>query len=116
MYQGIHCSENYPPTIARCHRSSNFLFITEYNPNLNPSITSEFALAAMRIGHSLIPSGVVLREDNCEEIDPLPSDYGPSEGEPALRLCNTYWQLQVSSIASKNQSLAWRAIYLHFVK
>jgi len=52
-------------------------------------------MAAMRVGHSLVPSGVVLRHSNCTPLIPLPSDYGASQGEPALRLCNTYFQLQV---------------------
>ena len=51
----------------------------------------------MRVGHSLIPSGVVLRDENCKAIDPLPDAYGPSAGEPALRLCSSFWQLQVQS-------------------
>ncbi|XP_078488222.1 dual oxidase 2 isoform X1 [Ciona intestinalis] len=66
----------------------------EYNKFMLPSVSVEFSIAAMRLGHSLVPSGVVLRQPNCNPIDPLPEDYLASAGEPALRLCNTYWQLQ----------------------
>uniref|UniRef100_H2ZJI9 NAD(P)H oxidase (H2O2-forming) n=1 Tax=Ciona savignyi TaxID=51511 RepID=H2ZJI9_CIOSA len=65
-----------------------------YNKFMLPSVSVEFAIAAMRLGHSLVPSGVVLRKHNCNPIDPLPIEYQSSAGEPALRLCNTYWQLQ----------------------
>uniref|UniRef100_F6S5Z8 NAD(P)H oxidase (H2O2-forming) n=1 Tax=Ciona intestinalis TaxID=7719 RepID=F6S5Z8_CIOIN len=67
---------------------------TEYNKFMLPSVSVEFSIAAMRLGHSLVPSGVVLRQPDCSPIDPLPEDYLASAGEPALRLCNTYWQLQ----------------------
>ena len=86
----------------------------EYNPNLNPEISSEFAVAAMRVGHSLIPSGVVLRDENCIAIDPLPDAYGPSAGEPALRLCNTFWQLQVKSVVLLNLFLYSIPVFFYF--
>ena len=84
-------------TIFKAHNQSG------YNPYLDPGISSEFAIAAMRVGHSLVPSGVVLRYSNCSEINPLPAAYGESAGEPALRLCNTYWQLQVNSLPIQSQ-------------
>nr|XP_039267420.1 dual oxidase 1-like isoform X1 [Styela clava] len=65
-----------------------------YNSLLDPAITAEFSAAAMRIGHSMIPAGVSLRRRNCSVVNPLPAEYMMSAGEPALRLCNTYWQLQ----------------------
>ncbi|CAK8698108.1 unnamed protein product [Clavelina lepadiformis] len=65
-----------------------------YNHHLDPSVSAEFTIAAMRIGHSLVPRAVVLLEQNCSTIDPLPEAYVDSAGEPALRLCNTFWQLQ----------------------
>lgn len=49
----------------------------------------------MRIGHTMIPPGVPLKRAGCAVVDPLPEEYGLSAGEPALRMCNTYWQLQV---------------------
>ena len=53
----------------------------------------------MRVGHGQVPSGVVLREPDCTAMNPLPESFGNSAGEPALRLCHTYWQLQVSLTA-----------------
>ena len=74
------------------------LIILEYDSNLDPGISSEFSIAAMRVGHSIVPRGVVLRTEQCSSISPLPPAYGQSAGEPALRLCNTYWQLQVTCL------------------
>ena len=66
-----------------------------YNSHLDPSVAVEFSVAAMRLGHSLVPDGVVLRHNNCSAVNPLSADYGGSAGEPALRICNSFWQLQV---------------------
>ena len=67
-----------------------------YNEFLESSISSEFAIAAMRAGHSLVPSGVALRDpSNCSQISPLPPGFDVSSGEPALRLCESYWSMQV---------------------
>lgn len=45
----------------------NGVHTTNYNSELNPGISNEFAVAAFRFGHTLIPVsvGVVGRTSNC---------------------------------------------------
>ena len=73
-----------------------FFYCLGYNEFLEPSVSMEFSIAAMRIGHSQVPSGVMLRRtSDCRPINPIPEGWGRSTGEPALRLCETYWNMQV---------------------
>ncbi|XP_067665053.1 dual oxidase 1-like [Haliotis asinina] len=76
-----------------------------YNPRVHPGITQEFAMAAMKYGHTLVPAGVWTVSNDCSNT--TTSDQGPDgENRPvqAIRLCNTYWdsrdlvQQDISSI------------------
>ncbi|XP_071091375.1 dual oxidase 2-like [Haliotis cracherodii] len=66
-----------------------------YNPRVHPGVTQEFAMAAMKYGHTLVPAGVWTISDTCTET--ATSDQG-AQGETrpvqAIRLCNTYWDSQ----------------------
>jgi len=78
-----------------------------YNEFLEPSISMEFSIAAMRIGHSQVPSGVMLRRtSDCRPINPIPEGWGRSTGEPALRLCETYWNMQEALVENGVDNIA----------
>uniref|UniRef100_A0A5S6QR67 NAD(P)H oxidase (H2O2-forming) n=1 Tax=Trichuris muris TaxID=70415 RepID=A0A5S6QR67_TRIMR len=59
----------------------------KYNPKLPPGISPEFAAAAFRYPHTMVPSGTFLRNGQCQ----FETNVG---GYPALRLCNTWWNAQ----------------------
>jgi dual oxidase len=65
-----------------------------YKADTHPGITHVFQSAAFRFGHTLIPPGIYRRMkptagDNC----PIKKTPG---GAPALRLCATWWDSDVS--------------------
>ncbi|KRX26639.1 Dual oxidase 1 [Trichinella nelsoni] len=59
----------------------------KYNPHLPPGISHEFAVAAFRYPHTMVPAGTFLRNGQCQ----FETNVG---GYPALRLCNTWWNAQ----------------------
>ncbi|XP_058806177.1 dual oxidase isoform X1 [Phymastichus coffea] len=55
-----------------------------YKPDLHPGITHVFQSAAFRFGHTMIPPGIYRRDEQC--------NYRlTNTGEPAIRLCTTWW-------------------------
>lgn len=68
---------------------------TGYNPDTHPGISHMFQAAAFRFGHTMIPPGIYVRNAEC--------DYRlTSAGYPALRLCSTWWNSNVSKICDKS--------------
>ena len=41
-----------------------------YNPNARPDLANTFATAAYRIGHTMVADDILLRDNNCGEIEP----------------------------------------------
>ena len=82
-------------TVAR-----SCLFLLGYNPTVDPQISHVFQSAAMRFGHTLVTSGVYLRNPASEgcttqnfNLDPHPNPNSPhSEG---VRTCNSFWRSPV---------------------
>lgn len=62
-----------------------------YKPDLHPGISHIFQSAAFRFGHTLIPPGIYRRDEKCEYRR-------TNTGQPAIRLCSTWWDSNVSHI------------------
>ena len=41
-----------------------------YGSNTRPDINNSFATAAYRIGHTMVADDILLRTNNCEEVEP----------------------------------------------
>lgn len=63
-----------------------------YKPDLHPGISHIFQSAAFRFGHTLIPPGIYRRDEKCEYRR-------TNTGQPAIRLCSTWWDSNVSILA-----------------
>lgn len=62
-----------------------------YKAELAPGVTHAFAVAAFRFGHTLVPPAILLRDRNCR--------YGRAPGgHDAIRLCQTWWDGNVSTL------------------
>ncbi|XP_014216768.1 dual oxidase-like [Copidosoma floridanum] len=57
---------------------------TGYNPDLHPGISHIFQSAAFRFGHTMIPPGIYRRDEHCNFRT-------TKTGQPAIRLCTTWW-------------------------
>lgn len=64
-----------------------------YKSDTHPGITHVFQSAAFRFGHTLIPPGIYRRDGQCD------FKHTPN-GAPALRLCATWWNSDVSNLFS----------------
>lgn len=53
-----------------------------YKPSMRPDISNVFATAAFRIGHTMVPSELLLRNDQCEEV-----------GEGSLSLVDAFFSV-----------------------
>ena len=62
---------------------------TGYKPDLHPGISHVFQSAAFRFGHTLIPPGIYRRDESCNFRK-------TRTGQPAIRLCTTWWDSNVS--------------------
>ena len=63
-----------------------------YKPDLHPGISHIFQSAAFRFGHTLIPPGIYRRDEKC--------NYRMTQtGQPAVRLCGTWWDSTVSDFS-----------------
>lgn len=60
-----------------------------YQQDTHPGVSHMFQAAAFRFGHSLIPPGIYRRDGKCNFRT-------TSMGYPALRLCSTWWDSNVS--------------------
>lgn len=61
-----------------------------YKADLHPGISHIFQSAAFRFGHTMIPPGIYRRDEQC--------NYRMTKtGQPAIRLCTTWWDSNVSS-------------------
>ncbi|XP_076863360.1 dual oxidase 1 isoform X2 [Brachyhypopomus gauderio] len=59
-----------------------------YQQYLDPGISAEFHVAAVRFGLTLVPPGVYMRNRTCHYRSVVNSDGSTS---PAVRLCNSFW-------------------------
>lgn len=60
-----------------------------YNLDTHPGVSHAFQSAAFRFGHTLIPPGILRRNNKCEFRK-------TSMGYDAIRLCSTWWDSNVS--------------------
>ncbi|KAK0139023.1 Dual oxidase 2 [Merluccius polli] len=60
-----------------------------YQKFVDPGISPEFEVAAMRLGISAVPSGVYMRNKTCHFREIVNMNGSLS---PALRLCNSFWK------------------------
>lgn len=74
-----------------------------YKPDVHPGISQLFQAAAFRFGHTMIPPGIYMRDAECHYRT-------TSMGYPAIRLCLTWWDSNVS-FTSRN-ALKHCAIFL----
>lgn len=63
-----------------------------YNPDTHPGVSHMFQAAAFRFGHTMIPPGIYRRDGKCK--------FPTTKGFPAMRLCSTWWDSNVSFIQS----------------
>jgi dual oxidase len=62
-----------------------------YKPDLHPGISHIFQSAAFRFGHTMIPPGIYRRDKKCNFRT-------TNRGQPAIRLCTTWWDSNVSLV------------------
>lgn len=62
-----------------------------YKSDLHPGISHVFQSAAFRFGHTMIPSGIYRRDEECNFRT-------TQTGQIAIRLCTTWWDSDVSFI------------------
>nr|XP_057932001.1 dual oxidase 1 isoform X2 [Doryrhamphus excisus] len=62
-----------------------------YQKFVDPAISPEFQAAAMRLGITMAPPGVYMRNRTCHFRSTINMDGSSS---PALRLCNSFWKRQ----------------------
>ncbi|XP_055335314.1 dual oxidase-like isoform X2 [Paramacrobiotus metropolitanus] len=58
-----------------------------YQPDIHPGISDVFQAAAFRFGHTQIPAGLYIRDEQC-------NFQRTDEGYPAFRLCNIWFDSQ----------------------
>ncbi|XP_042862256.1 dual oxidase-like [Penaeus japonicus] len=68
-----------------------------YRPTVDPQVSHIFQSAAMRFGHTLVTSGVYLREKNDQGCNPLHFELAAPEGSSqrrimGVRTCNSFWR------------------------
>ncbi|XP_063590443.1 dual oxidase-like [Penaeus indicus] len=68
-----------------------------YRPTVDPQVSHIFQSAAMRFGHTLVTSGVYLREKNGKGCTSLPFELTAPEGSSqrrvvGVRTCNSFWR------------------------
>lgn len=64
-----------------------------YKPDVHPGVSHAFQSAAFRFGHTLIPPGIYRRDAKCRFRR-------THSGYPALRLCSTWWDSNVSACSA----------------
>ncbi len=65
---------------------------SQYNPNLDPTLSHEFSTAAYRLGHSMLPSFIPIVDENCEAAEYSFGDV-TATGEISLR--DAFFNLEV---------------------
>ncbi|XP_063956076.1 dual oxidase 2-like isoform X4 [Lytechinus pictus] len=76
-----------------------------YKGYIHPGITHEFQSAAMRFGHTLVPPGVMRRNEQCQfRTSTMDSsgfksgqdEFEQAQGNHGVRTCNSFWNPQIS--------------------
>ncbi|XP_075064232.1 dual oxidase 1-like [Mixophyes fleayi] len=92
VYQKIVFYEWLPAFLSRDVSKYN-----GYKQHVDPSISPEFLALTAQIIYSMMPSGVYMRNDQCEFLNVTDSGGGVNT---ALRLCNNYWNRKNANLKS----------------
>ncbi|KAK7065449.1 hypothetical protein SK128_006644 [Halocaridina rubra] len=68
-----------------------------YKPSIDPQVSHVFQSAAMRFGHTLVTSGVYLRDRSDNQCSAQSFKLSPDENSPSkrvlgVRTCNSFWR------------------------
>ncbi|PVD19871.1 hypothetical protein C0Q70_20364 [Pomacea canaliculata] len=95
VWLGNFTQEDYPYTYNESTRSASKNPYNGYQPNVHPGISQEFQTAALRFGHTLVPSGVFIRNnDSACGMTQMELKRAGNHKVTGVRLCNAFWVSQ----------------------